>query len=119
MADKSPLSIPSIASSSRTPSPNDNAQSNLNDINVPDESSESENETEPARVFQRRVSTSKNLNGSVSENLYHIILPIPISAHFHAYNKNVSFCLLEIQIHSFFVLELRNRKKLILNIGLN
>lgn len=32
-----------------------------------DESSESENETEPAKMFQRRVSTSKTLNGSVSE----------------------------------------------------
>lgn len=31
-----------------------------------DESSESENETEPARVFHRRVSTSKTINGSVS-----------------------------------------------------
>lgn len=34
--------------------------------NPGDESSESENETEPARVFHRRVSTSKTLNGSVS-----------------------------------------------------
>lgn len=33
---------------------------------VAEESSESENETEPARIFQRRVSTSKTLNGSVS-----------------------------------------------------
>lgn len=33
---------------------------------IAEESSESENETEPARVFQRRVSTSKTLNGSVS-----------------------------------------------------
>lgn len=32
-----------------------------------DESSESENETEPARAFLRRVSTSKTLNGSVSK----------------------------------------------------
>lgn len=33
---------------------------------IAEESSESENETEPARIFQRRVSTSKTLNGSVS-----------------------------------------------------
>lgn len=32
---------------------------------ITEESSESENETEPAKMFQRRVSTSKTLNGSV------------------------------------------------------
>lgn len=37
---------------------------------VAEESSESENETEPARIFQRRVSTSKTLNGSVSIFLF-------------------------------------------------
>lgn len=67
MANKSPLSIPSIGSGSRTPSP---LAKEVTDTIVTaanaDESSESENETEPARVFQRRVSTSKTLNGSVS-----------------------------------------------------
>lgn len=69
MANKLSLSIPSLISFvSRTPSPihSDTTESNVNNANVPDESSESENETEPARVFQRRVSTTKNLNGSVS-----------------------------------------------------
>lgn len=71
MANKLSLSIPSIISMvSRTPSPSsihsDTTDANESTINVPDESSESENETEPARVFERRVSTSKTLNGSVS-----------------------------------------------------
>lgn len=71
MANKLSLSIPSIISMvSRTPSPSpihsDTNDANESTINVPDESSESENETEPARVFERRVSTSKTLNGSVS-----------------------------------------------------
>lgn len=73
MANKSPLSIPSIgSSSSRTPSPlpKDVTQAIAAAAAV-DESSESENETEPARIFQRRVSTSKNLNGSVSEIVHH------------------------------------------------
>lgn len=71
MANKSPLSIPSsVNSSSRTPSPlPDNVTNTIlaaaASVAV-DESSESENETEPARVFQRRVSTSRTLNGSVS-----------------------------------------------------
>lgn len=68
-ANKSPLSIPSIgSSSSRTPSPlpKDVTQAIAAATAAIDESSESENETEPARIFQRRVSTSKNLNGSVS-----------------------------------------------------
>lgn len=67
--NKSPLSIPSIgSSSSRTPSPlpKDVTQAIAAATAAIDESSESENETEPARIFQRRVSTSKNLNGSVS-----------------------------------------------------
>lgn len=72
MANKSPLSIPSFGmSSSRTPSPlpKDVTQA-IAAATAADESSESENETEPARIFQRRVSTSKNLslNGSVSHS---------------------------------------------------
>lgn len=76
MANKSPLSIPSIgSSSSRTPSPlpKDVTQAIAAAATV-DESSESENETEPARIFQRRVSTSKNLNGSVSN--FHNAFPL-------------------------------------------
>lgn len=66
-ANKSPLSIPSIgSSSSRTPSPLPKDVTQAIAAAAIDESSESENETEPARIFQRRVSTSKNLNGSVS-----------------------------------------------------
>lgn len=77
MANKSPLSIPSIgSSSSRTPSPlpKDVTQAIAAAAAV-DESSESENETEPARIFQRRVSTSKNLslNGSVSKFSHHLL----------------------------------------------
>lgn len=78
MANKSPLSIPSIgSSSSRTPSPlpKDVTQAIAAAAAI-DESSESENETEPARIFQRRVSTSKNLslNGSVSKFSHHLLL---------------------------------------------
>lgn len=41
---------------------------------ITEESSESENETEPASVFQRRVSTSKELNGSVSDFCFYFVL---------------------------------------------
>lgn len=82
MANKSPLSIPSIgSSSSRTPSPlpKDVTQA-IAAAATADESSESENETEPARIFQRRVSTSKNLNGSVS--LFSVVVVfLPIHCH--------------------------------------
>lgn len=84
MVDKSLLSMPSIGSNRTTasPSPSSASQSQLNLSSSPknaiddekqidcavEESSESENEAEPGcRVFQRRVSTTKTLNGSVSK----------------------------------------------------
>lgn len=84
MANKSPLSIPSIgSSSSRTPSPlpKDVTQAIAAAATTVDESSESENETEPARIFQRRVSTTKTLNGSVSN--FHNAFPSLIFHLFH------------------------------------
>lgn len=77
--NKSPLSIPSIgSSSSRTPSPlpKDVTQAIAAATAAIDESSESENETEPARMFQRRVSTTKNLNGSVSNVSFQLNLEL-------------------------------------------
>lgn len=81
MVDKSLLSMPSIGSSSAelkkslaSPKQKDTkvgadgklAEKSAQHVTVIDESSESENEAEPARVFQRRVSTNKTLNGSVN-----------------------------------------------------
>lgn len=80
--NKSPLSIPSIgSSSSRTPSPlpKDVTQAIAEATAAIDESSESENETEPARMFQRRVSTTKNLNGSVSTVPFHLNLKLELN----------------------------------------
>lgn len=65
MSGKLSLSIPSLISFiSRTPSPV-LGDKNAPTASIPEDSSDSENETEPARVFHRRLSTNKNLNKAV------------------------------------------------------